>query len=358
MTIQEFKAVFDREFEAEIQERVLAFESYTTDETLKSLIRHVQTLIRAGGKRVRPYVCVTSYLAFGGSEDNLPFIRRRVMALELFHLFALIHDDIIDCGKTRHGVPTIHEFAKNLLRKEGRRGDVNHIANSHAVMVGDLVFSWAHALWFEGYAEKEYKEEYARATTYFSQMSTEVIVGEMLDVDMTTRQTVSHNLITQKTLLKTATYTFTRPMQIGLSFADWTKEAETFCTDFGTSLGFAFQLQDDLLDIIGDEKKTAKPTLQDIAEGQHTLCTEFVFEKGDMAAQELLRSSLGHVVLPQAKRHLITMFHSTGAIDHVKDLVQKYFTNARTLLQETGGIRNEVKEEFHALIDIIEERSS
>lgn len=358
MTLLEFKTVFDSELTEEVQKRIRVFESYTTDETVRMLVRHVETLLQAGGKRIRPYLCVTSYLAFGGKEEHLACMRRRAMALELFHLFALIHDDIIDRGATRHGVPTIHAYAKQLLTASGRHGDIEHIAESHALMVGDLVFSWAHALWFEGYAEPALGDAFVRATTYFSEMSTEVIVGEMLDVDITTRVSASYELILQKTLLKTATYTFTRPMHIGLAFATWSKEAETFCTEFGTALGVGFQLQDDLLDIIGDETKTAKPTMQDIAEGQHTVCTDFVFSHGTEEAQSLLRSALGHSVSQETKSALVQMFTDTGATASVEQDIRERFIAARAILHKQTMISDQAKEELFELIHRIEHRTS
>ena len=102
--------------------------------------QHVQHFL-AGGKRIRPFLVHLMYTSAGGKHQDelLPYL----FAIELFHSFALVHDDIIDQSPFRHNVPTVHAFLETLYSKAKRIGDAKHTSMSQAILVGDLLFSWS-----------------------------------------------------------------------------------------------------------------------------------------------------------------------------------------------------------------------
>ena len=126
----------------------------------------------------------------------------------------------------------------------------------------------------------------------------EVTVGQMIDVDITTRKKISKKLLDQKTYLKTAGYSFIKPLQIGAALAGKnTKKVEKFCKEFGLAMGIAFQAQDDLLDITSNEKQLQKTTSLDKSQNQHTYFTYFkslkegkkIIEKNFNKAKDLVK---------------------------------------------------------------------
>ncbi len=244
MDITTFKSVFDTYAADWVEKKLSEYPGLVIDEQVLSYINHTGELIRGGGKRFRPYLCALMYDACGGKKQN--DILPAGLAIELFHTFALIHDDIIDHGNVRRGIPTMHITVREILKRHSRTGDIDHVADGQAMLVGDLVYLWV----FDVFHTLSFSEEQKRkAFQYLTRMINEVIVGEMIDVDMTTRDTVRDELIYQKTVLKTATYTFVRPMQIGVVLAGGNAGIETCCEKFGEALGVAFQIQDDLFDL-------------------------------------------------------------------------------------------------------------
>ena len=219
--------------------------------------------------------------------------------MELFHIFCLVHDDVIDKSKTRHGQKTIHAFVSEKLLKDKRTGDFRHIGNSQAILVGNLLFSWT----FENLDNSKFnKERMYSVKKYFYKMVDEVCLGQIIDVDLTTRNNPDWKLIEEKTRLKTSRYSFVRPMQMGAVLADENYAMDDFLENFGTKLGIAFQIQDDLLDIIGKPEETRKTPLIDIEEHQHTFFTNYIFENANLEQKKYFESVFGKPLSETEKR--------------------------------------------------------
>lgn len=298
-------------------------------------LSHAISIIKNGGKRVRPYMCFLAYVTEGGEDYDKAM--RISMALELFHAFAIMHDDIIDESLERHGMPTLHTHLELILASEPR-GNKKHIAEGIALLTGDLIFSFAH--------EVMASAENIEAQQVFFTMIEEVVAGQTLDVSFMLTYEVESSMIEYKNILKTALYSFVSPMLIGARLAKSDLHDNDY-RKFGLLLGQAFQIQDDLLDIIGSSKETGKQTFIDIQEGQHTILTQYVFEKAGDRDAEILRSLFGKPVDDNGKKVLSRLFESTGSIEYAQKEVMRLIAEARAYAPSP---------QWHAFVDLLNKR--
>ena len=349
---QAFRQTFDEKLN-EILKKDLSTLPLANDAFIQGLFQH-SALLAEHGKRVRPYVAATAFLIAGGDSAKQPW--DAWIGIELIHLFALIHDDLMDQGKLRHTVETIQTFVARKLQEENRRGAHARIADSQALLVGDMVYSWALKHLF---SVIQNSPQPTQATEILFQLLEEVIVGQSLDVDLTTRSAEPYALIEQKMLLKTARYTFTRPMQLGAALSgSATPEFLSFCQEFGDALGLAFQLQDDWFDLIANEQRTGKTGFRDLEEGQQTFFTCFVYKEGTTTQQERLSRLLGYPLNKEQQDDAYALFTEVGAMKNGERLIEKYYQEAERVLDIASFLSAEQKTPFHALLSFLKTRSA
>lgn len=341
-----FKKCFDRKLSACLQTKCARVRSTTRNKQIRELVSHVAAIAEADGKRVRPYLAYLGYRLGGGEPDDA--ILSHLVGIELFHLFALVHDDIIDNASERHGVPTAHIHAASF---PGYSASVSDTAKSQAVLAGDLVFLWSH----EALLEDLPAHIRPHVSSAFFEMISEVIVGQMIDVDIARKPRSTGDEIEEKNLLKTARYTFVHPLKIGvrLSGKEQTALLDSFSEYVGALLGGAYQVQDDLIDIVGSPSETGKPVLGDVVAGAHTYFTEHVFTKGNQKQKNALRRVFGKPIRVRDHAHVIELFHSSGAVAHGQKLIGRKIAEARSRIQN-APIDQECKD---ALIFLTEKLS-
>ena len=301
-----FQETFNKELSQFLDSKLQEHMILPNSQLFVEALRHIQTVLLAGGKRVRPYMCYLAYLTEGGISQAEAFSAG--LALELFHMFALVHDDIIDKGLTRHGLPTTQVFVANSIGEVPFR-DVPHVSDAVALLVGDLLFSWSY--------ERICQSKNHEVMAIFSRMVSEVVAGQAIDVSLTLKQSVSMKEIVEKNELKTARYTFVNPMHIGRALAGSESRAETY-TELGLSLGQAFQIQDDLLDVVGTVAVTGKEPFIDVEEGQHTLITQYVFENAQESDKAILAELFGKKLSFKERETVMALFQSTNAIGYAR----------------------------------------
>lgn len=350
--LKEFKNKFEPILNDFVNKKVEEFLHATNDPFIKDFISYSKTLITGGGKRIRPYIAYISYKSFGGTDDERAI--QLFISLEIFHNFGLVHDDIIDRGVTRHGQQTIHNYILGKLKSGKRIGILDHIGNSQAMLIGDLLFSWSMENLNNNNLDKE---KLYVVKKYFYRMVDEVCLGQILDVDISTRKNPSWNLIEEKTRLKTSRYSFVRPMQIGALLADPNYGNDDFFENLGTKLGVAFQIQDDLLDIIGDPNEIRKTPLIDVAEHQHTFFTNYILTNGTKYQKAYFDEIFGKDINLQDKEKVRNLFIESGAIDAGRKIIKDNFEEAKKLIH-TSALTNEHKQKFLELIHLIEQRKN
>lgn len=146
-SLKEFKEVFDPVLKQFLDKGINEFLQKTSDPFIKDFISYSKTLTLSGGKRIRPYIAYVMYCACGGKDVENAI--RLFVSFEIFHMFALMHDDIMDKQDKRHGVDTIHSYVLKKLKGDGRIGDIENVAKAQGMLVGDLFFSWAMEIFLD-----------------------------------------------------------------------------------------------------------------------------------------------------------------------------------------------------------------
>ena len=276
-----------------------------------------------GGKRLRPLFAYWGYRAVTPSpEDPVDDeILLLFSALELLHACALVHDDVIDDSATRRGMPTAHVHFAELHRDRGWRGSADQFGRSAAILLGDLSLVWADDIVA---AVNLPPGGQRRVQRVWSDIRTEVLGGQYLDI--VAESSGAHSIASAMNVntYKTASYTVSRPLQMGAAAAADRPDVQAAFHDLGNDLGVAFQLRDDVLGVFGDPAVTGKPSGDDLRSGKRTvLLAEAVERAGqsDPAAAELIRSSIGTDLSDTQVRELCSVIESVGALAAVEDRI-------------------------------------
>jgi geranylgeranyl diphosphate synthase type I len=211
------------------------------------MVDELLRLVRAGGKRIRPAFCYWGFEAAGGVDG--PPIVRVAAALELFHTFALIHDDVMDESDTRRGVPTTEV---RFARARTGHPDAPRYGRSVAVLAGDLAAVLADTLLLDsGFPP----ERLLPALGRYARMRIEVAAGQLLDIS---ERAGAASGDARVAWLKTGAYTVEGPLHLGALLAGSTPDLLAVLSRYASPLGRAFQLRDDVLDL-GDRAAGATP---------------------------------------------------------------------------------------------------
>ncbi|MEK7130189.1 MAG: polyprenyl synthetase family protein, partial [Patescibacteria group bacterium] len=227
---------------------------YLTDQTLN------------GGKRIRAALAVQGYLS-GGEKIN-PAIYDIGAAMELIHSYFLIHDDIIDQDDLRRGRPSMHCRFSNSLSKNISPVHRDHLGQSLAILAGDISSVWAYELFTRSNFPDKQK---IRALEEMNQMIFKCGAGEILDVAIELKNHPKASDIFKVQFYKTASYTIESPLAIGAILGGAKSSAIKSLRAFARPLGIAFQIQDDILGIFGNEQEIGKPVGSDLRQGKMTL---------------------------------------------------------------------------------------
>ncbi|MCW3838901.1 polyprenyl synthetase family protein [Micromonospora yasonensis] len=288
-----------------------------SDDGTRDVHAVLRRFVLAGGKRLRPLFCYWGWRGFGGPDDQ-PIVVASA-ALELFHAFALIHDDILDGSDRRRGEPTVHRVFADLHTRSGWYGDPDAYGRDTALLCGDLCAAWSGQM-FHGCGLDH--ERIRRGHVLFARMRVEVIAGEYLDVVGAAGEgSVAEALTVIR--LKTARYTVTRPVQIGAALAGAAPDLVAALADFGDPLGEAFQLRDDLLGVFGDPAVTGKSNLDDLREGKATVLLALARAGADPARAARLRALVGDPGLDQTgAAEVREIIEATGARAAVERMIR------------------------------------
>ena len=206
----------------------------------KGLYAPIAYTMAAGGKRVRPQLAMIACGIFGGNEQE---VAPAAMALEVFHNFTLLHDDVMDKAEVRRGRPTVHiQWNENT-----------------AILSGDQMMIEAYKLLAEVPASKLHK-----VLRLFNKMATEICEGQQYDVDFESQEHVTIEEYLKMIRLKTSVLLATA-LQIGSYLAGANEAQQEALYQFGINVGLAFQIQDDILDVWGDPKTFGKAVGGDIS---------------------------------------------------------------------------------------------
>jgi geranylgeranyl diphosphate synthase type I len=324
-----FREKLDRELAAWIETKREEAAASGSPETLE-LVDGVGLLAMQGGKRLRPALVYYTYRACGGTSDEaaLPL----ALSTELLHTYLLIHDDIMDHAETRRGLPSAHVRFREAHQEHRMYGDADDFGRSVAILLGDLAQSWAVELATGAAAGAQGSRELARC---FAAMCQEVIGGQYLELLVAQRRAATEEELLRVLRLKSGRYTAERPIQLGALLAGAPPALLSILSRYGTAVGEAFQLQDDLLGMFGDPGATGKPVDADLREGKFTFLIHHALATATPEQRRILEAALGNAEATAAQTTAaVRVLEETGAHEAVTAMVGERLRAARAALSE------------------------
>lgn len=275
------------------------------------------------GKRLRGALMVLGSQLAGAAIDRK--ILEISLVMELIHTGFLIQDDVMDQSSVRRGLPAFHTQFKNA--------GPAHYGESMAINAGDLTFALGWELLLSGSFPAE--RQLAASRILFV-MFQNTVYGQIMDIGITRESSVTDQTILQTLKYKTAIYTGVSPLLIGYSLIKpLSKQMEHLFTQYGLSLGWAFQLQDDLLGMFGDPKVTGKPAGDDLREGKKTLLVLYVLKHGTAAQKQLLKKYLGDPNLKSKEvAEMQEIIRQSGAYDYAYNLAKDYVDKGSLIVNQ------------------------
>lgn len=237
----------------------------------------IEYVMSQGGKRLRPTLTLLACDLFDGNVNDSIF---PALAVEIFHNFTLVHDDIMDKAPIRRGLDTVYKKWNSDI----------------AILSGDTMFAMAYQ-----YAVKTNPSHITSVLDVFSKTAIEVCEGQQLDMDFELREDVAIDEYIRMITLKTAVL-LGASLKIGGIIAGADENAVNEIYQFGVNLGIAFQLQDDLLDVYGQEETFGKKNGGDIIANKKTFLYLKAIEKAN----------------PQQRKKLTELFQSTSILAEEK----------------------------------------
>jgi geranylgeranyl diphosphate synthase type I len=302
----------------------------------------------SGGKRVRPAFCAWGFVAAAGQPDHdeLSALLAAAASLDLLHVSALVHDDVMDGSDLRRGRPAAHRQFERLHADASWVGDSAAFGRAGAILLGDLLVMWSAQLLHEAGLQPS---ALLQALPIVEAMRTEVTCGQFLDVVAqahplaSTSQAGASRLDLDLALdeanrvveYKSARYTVQRPCQFGAALGGGDERLHAVLGAYGSPLGRAFQFRDDLLGVFGDTDVTGKPAGDDLREGKRTVLVAHAYAHADAAGRALLRDRLGDPDLDAAGvAALQQLLDECGARDAVEAMISEGHHRALSALQD------------------------
>lgn len=284
-----------------------------------NLYEPIHYILQIGGKRLRPILTLMTCEIFDGQVKEA---YDAALAIEIFHNFTLVHDDIMDSAPIRRGFETVH-----------KKWDVNT-----GILSGDAMMIMAYQC-LENYEPVVYQ----KLMKLFSKTALEVCEGQQLDVDFESRNDVTIprylKMITYKTSVLVAA-----AMKMGAIIAKVEDDEAEKIYDFGLNLGIAFQLQDDYLDTFGDEALFGKQIGGDIAENKKTFLYLKAIEVCDKENKEKLMSFYASREQNKNKVKEVTRIFESNNIPEITRNEIAFYTNLAFQELENLDIDEEKKE--------------
>lgn len=297
----------------------------------ENLYEPIRYFLDLGGKRMRPVLLLMSHEMFGGNHKN---VVSPALAIELFHNFSLVHDDIMDKAALRRGKATVHE-----------KWNTNT-----AILAGDAMLIESYKLMIDSPTEN-----LKPALSVFNQTALEVCEGQVMDMDFETRNDVSISEYIEMIRLKTAVL-LGGSLEIGAILANASKNDYQHIYEFGINLGLAFQLHDDILDVYADPDKFGKTVGGDIASNKKTfLLLKTVELVNDFDKKHL--ESLLHLYHENKIEQVMSLYDKYQVKSLAEIEMKKYFDSAMNHLEKIN-VSTEKKQPLISLANFLMQRES
>jgi len=281
----------------------------------KSLYEPIRYIMRLGGKRIRPLLACLSYSIYRSDvEKMIP----AAVAVEAFHNFTLMHDDIMDDAPLRRGKPTVHE-----------KWNV-----STAILSGDVMLVKVYEMLLAAVGDQRCQE----ALRLFNRTAIEVCEGQQLDMEFEKTDRVTEDGYVEMIRLKTAAL-IGFSLELGAMLAGAPERDRVALNRFGVNMGIGFQLMDDFLDVYGDNNKFGKQVGGDIVSNKKT----FLLIKAQQLSKGKTKTELSKWLKakPGARQKKVKgvteIYNHLGIADLTRQKIQSYFDASLADLSEVKG---------------------
>ncbi|MBQ6813319.1 MAG: polyprenyl synthetase family protein [Methanobrevibacter sp.] len=270
-------------------------------------------LTKAGGKMLRPALTLISCEAVGGNKEDA---LKTAAAIELIHTFSLIHDDIMDDDDMRRGMPSVHKVWDEPL----------------AILAGDTLFSKAFEMIIASKDENAHPAHVANALATVADACVKICEGQASDMGFEGNFDVNEAEYSEMIYKKTGAL-IAAATKAGAIMGGADDETVTALYEYGRMIGIAFQIQDDYLDVVSDEKDLGKPVGSDIAKGKMTLMVvkalaESEGDDHDRLLEILKDDNCSQDMVEEA----IDLFNKYGSIDYAHNLALENVQGAKDAL--------------------------
>lgn len=292
-------------------------ETLTTDS--KFIFDVTKHLFSSAGKRLRPGLIFLT----AGLTDN-PGVVHAAVAIELIHIATLLHDDVIDQSETRRGIESVNHRWNNLV----------------SVLMGDYLFTKSFKLLVDAGSQK-LLQKFAAATERVS-------IGELNQVYLTGNFDIAEKEYMKVIADKTASL-FACACEAGIICNGGDDSKKKALRDFGENIGIAFQITDDLLDLIGESTKTGKQLGSDIREGWITLPMIYAFRNGGSSKRKHVEKLYKEGFTENEFENVVEFVRDVGGIDYADKEARKYSKRAKEAVTNIEGL--DFKENLLKLAD-------
>ena len=302
--------------------------SEVKDREMEKIVDLIRNYTIRGGKRVRPILVASGYQMFGGKSED---IYGAAISIEISQSFFLIHDDIMDRSDLRRGFKSFHRELEDII---GNVRDREHIAESLAIVGGDLAVDYSFDAITRAKIEDQRKIKAIRELVDIIKITG---YGEGLDVYSGTGYRLSTSDLIRLHLRKTAKYTIEGPLLMGARIAGedgplWDLRV------YGSLVGIAFQLHDDVIGLFGTEKEIGKPPKSDVNEGKQTLLMIEAMRRSNEKEREFIWKTLtsGNVSDHDFEK-LRRIVEDTGSLDYSRWLINRFIEKGKEKLSRVQG---------------------
>ncbi len=304
----------------EIFEQHLSKENFSNEP--EELYAPISYTLALGGKRIRPVLTLMACEMFGG---DIKEALHQAVAIELFHNFTLIHDDIMDNAPIRRGKKTVYKkWSPNI-----------------AILSGDTLFAYAYQ-----FVQKADSHILGDILSVFNRTAIEVCEGQQYDLNYETRNDVSVDEYINMIKLKTAVL-FGASLKIGAIIGGANTDEADSLYNFALNIGLGFQLKDDLLDTFGNEQVFGKKTGGDIITNKKTFLYLKALELADKDKKEELINLYNSNGLDEKEKisKVIDLFSSLNIQQITEQKIDTYFDNGLIFLNNLS-VEDELKQEL------------
>ncbi|MCK4994983.1 MAG: polyprenyl synthetase family protein [Candidatus Omnitrophica bacterium] len=338
-----------------INQELVKFTSYINKryklfDTSPLLFNSMMHFILAKGKRVRPILFVIGYKGFTARKPKNLY--RSALAIELLHAFLLVHDDIVDNSDMRRGRVSMHKLMGSKIKRSKK---ATFSGKDLAMITGDIMYAIAIEAFLSIHEDPIRKEE---ALKKFIETACYTGCGEFIELIYSIEDIskIKKDQIYKIYDYKTAYYTFIAPLVTGAVLAGAPKKQIGLLIKFGTSVGRAFQIKDDILGMFEQEKKTGKSGLSDLQEGKKTILIWYAYTQSGKQQKNQLKKILNKNKVTRKDLDIARkIIIDTGSLEYAKTQIKISLKRSSSIienLQIGQSYKKALIDYNHTLLDL------